>query len=172
MVDARKTTLRRETAMKRHPALVPLTHDHHHGLAQVRRMRLAVANGEGPMYMLRAREFLDFFADQLVVHFREEEELLFPLLVPETGEAPLLIVQAMTDHLTIRKRVMRLEREVEGGRVSVEALTSIAALLEAHIRLEERELFPLLEATAAAEDLEALELAPRQRNFVIEEGKT
>ena len=27
--------------MKRHPALIPLSHDHHHALAAARRLRLA-----------------------------------------------------------------------------------------------------------------------------------
>lgn len=127
--------------MKRHPALQALSHDHHHALVAARRLRKA-ADAEG------AREtaiesFTAFFEEVTVPHFREEEETLFPLVI-EDGEARPLVGQALLDHQQLRALVARLDGET---------MTATADLLERHVRLEERELFPLIEHRAAA-DLE------------------
>jgi hypothetical protein len=45
---------------KRHPNLIPLTHDHHHALAHARRLRVA-AGGTREDRSEQAREFLYFF---------------------------------------------------------------------------------------------------------------
>jgi Hemerythrin HHE cation binding domain len=76
--------------MKRHPALVPLSHDHHHALVEARRLRQAA---DAPDAAAAAAAFLRFFAQETVPHFREEEELLFPSVI-EFEEARDLLVQA------------------------------------------------------------------------------
>jgi iron-sulfur cluster repair protein YtfE (RIC family) len=80
--------------MKRHPALIPLSHDHHHALVEARRLRRAA---DAPESAAAARAFLGFFADETVRHFREEEELLFPSIL-EFEEARELLVQALLEH--------------------------------------------------------------------------
>ena len=62
---------------RRHNALIPLTHDHHHALHNLRLLRLA-AEGDDEQRTTAARAFADFFAAHSVEHFREEEEELFP----------------------------------------------------------------------------------------------
>jgi hypothetical protein len=59
--------------MKRHPALIPLSHDHHRALVEARRLRAA----DAPESAAAATAFLRFFADETIPHFRQEEELLF-----------------------------------------------------------------------------------------------
>lgn len=71
--------------MRRHDALIPLTHDHHHALARARRLRLAAASENGEEQRAAAEEFVEFFEGDSVLHFREEEEILFPLVI---GERP------------------------------------------------------------------------------------
>ena len=70
----------------RHPALIPLSHDHHHGLALALRCRKQALGQLRPMGVKglkeRAGEFREFFANQLVPHFRAEEEVLFPQMRP------------------------------------------------------------------------------------------
>lgn len=118
--------------MKRHPALVPLSDDHHHGLVQARRLRLAAEAGDVDA---AARGFAAFFERETLRHFREEEQL-FPL-APE--EAHPLVERLLAEHAEIRALVEGLPA------TAAEA----AALLERHIRAEERELFPLVEASSA-----------------------
>ena len=61
--------------MKRHRALIPLSHDHHEALVAARRLR---HGADAPEPIAAATAFLAFFAASAVPHFREEEELLFP----------------------------------------------------------------------------------------------
>lgn len=127
--------------MKRHPSLVPLSHDHHHGLVQARRLRKAAAEpGPGEA----ARTFLRFFRAETLRHFREEEELLLPRAA-DAEEAREPIVRTLLEHQRIHALVARLTWETEAGEPSAETMRALAELLEGHIRFEERELFPLLE---------------------------
>jgi len=83
--------------VKRHPALSPLSEQHHHELAHAR--RLLRAAGAGPEERLAvASAYVDAFFTETVEHFRREEEILFPLYarhagstlrVPETRFGPL-----------------------------------------------------------------------------------
>src|SRR4029077_12284162 len=66
----------------RHASLSPLSKDHHHGLALALRCRKQALGQIKPMgaegLRERAKEFLAFYAKNLVSHFRAEEEVLFP----------------------------------------------------------------------------------------------
>jgi hypothetical protein len=55
---------------------MPLTHDHHHALAHARRLR-AAGDAGGEERLERARVFVEFFESDLLLHFREEEEVLW-----------------------------------------------------------------------------------------------
>jgi iron-sulfur cluster repair protein YtfE (RIC family) len=144
---------------RRHDALIPLTHDHHHALAQTRRLKNA-AKGDGRDLPGQSQAFLDFFHAETVSHFREEEEVVFPLAV-EDGRARELLVRALMEHLQIHALVSRLEVEVRESRVTAESASEIATALEAHIRFEEGEVFPLLEEVVAEDQLS--EVLPRLR---------
>jgi hemerythrin-like domain-containing protein len=127
--------------MKRHPALVPLSHDHHHALVEARRLRRAA---DSPESVAVATAFLRFFADDTVRHFREEEELLFPSVV-EFEEARELLVQALLEHQRLHALTAQLQHSVTTGGAVDDLMRELGDLLEAHVRLEERQLFPLIE---------------------------
>jgi hemerythrin-like domain-containing protein len=127
--------------MKRHPALIPLSHDHHQALVEARRLRRAADTPESAAV---ASAFLRFFADETVGHFREEEELLFPRLV-EFEEARELLVQALLEHQRLHALTARLQQILTTGGEVAGVMRELGELLEAHIRLEERRLFPLIE---------------------------
>lgn len=55
------------------------------------------------------------------------------------------VVRMLVQHTCIRGLVVRLEDELVGGSPAPETLRELGETLEAHIRLEERETFPLLE---------------------------
>jgi hypothetical protein len=68
--------------MKRHPALIPLSRDHHGGLVQALRLRRAAATRDASARLAAAGDFVEFFRNEERVHLREEEEEqeeLFPL---------------------------------------------------------------------------------------------
>jgi iron-sulfur cluster repair protein YtfE (RIC family) len=128
--------------MKRHRTLVPPSHDHHHALVEARRLRCAA---DGPGLSTAASAFLRFFASETVCHFRAEEELLFPTVVdfPEAREP---IIQALLEHQRLRARVALLRDRLDDRRALAEIMRELGELLEAHVRHEERRLFPLIES--------------------------
>jgi mannose-6-phosphate isomerase-like protein (cupin superfamily) len=128
--------------VKRHPALIPLSHDHHHALVAARRLRQAAESEDDPE--AAAGEFAGFFAAVSVPHFREEEETLFPLVAGFDDARPL-IVEALLDHQRLHALVAELQRSTDVRT----PMREIGELLEAHVRREERELFPLIERLAA-----------------------
>jgi hemerythrin-like domain-containing protein/quercetin dioxygenase-like cupin family protein len=141
--------------MKRHRALIPLSHEHHDALVAARRLRRG-ADAQDPI--AAATAFLAFFADAAVPHFRKEEELLFPL-VAHREEARELIVQALLEHqrlhaaaAELRELILRESTDPAlGGR-----MRELATLLDSHVRPEERRLFPLIETLLPEEALTAL----------------
>jgi iron-sulfur cluster repair protein YtfE (RIC family) len=145
---------------RRHDRLIPLTHDHHHALAHARRLATASELGAEERSAL-AGEFLDFFHGETLTHFREEEESIFPLVVDDV-ECEGALTRVMLEHLRIHAGVRRVRTELDGGDVSAGSLTEVATMLEAHIRFEEKVLFPLIERTAGGA-LDRIALAPRQR---------
>lgn len=142
--------------MQRHPSLVPLSHDHHHALVAARRLRRA-ADLDASARLDAARAFVAFFRAETVEHFRVEEERLFPLAVEDDAPPPL-VVEALAQHARLHARVQGLERAVAGGDVGADALRELGSALHDHVRLEERDLFPLIERTAPEQALR--EVAP------------
>jgi len=61
---------------RRDPSLIPLSHDHHHGLVRVFEIRRALRGGEDLAAQLRRT--LAFYRDDLTPHFRAEEDALVP----------------------------------------------------------------------------------------------
>ena len=127
---------------RRHEGLIPLTHDHHHALAQIRRLKIAAKAG-GRELSSQSQVFLTFFHDAGVRHFREEEEIVFPMAVDDDRAFPLM-QRLMMDHLKIHALAARLALEVAAGRATADTAIELAISLESHIRVEERELFPIL----------------------------
>lgn len=138
--------------MKRHPALVPLSHDHHHTLVRARELRRAAADADDASLERVAGRFRRAFDGGVARHFRDEEELLFPLL-GEVEPPPAPLVEAAAQHARIRALVRRLPDRAAAG--------ELGELLERHVRLEERELFELVQETAPPEALDGLALAVR-----------
>jgi quercetin dioxygenase-like cupin family protein len=141
--------------VRRHRALIPLSHEHHDALVAARRLRRG-ADAQDPA--AAATAFLAFFADAAVPHFREEEERLFPL-VAHSEEACELIVQALLEHQRLHAAAAELRELVLRGSADPALggrMRELATLLDGHVRLEERRLFPLIETLLPEETLTAL----------------
>jgi hemerythrin-like domain-containing protein len=148
--------------MKRAAELRDLSDHHHQGLVQARRLRMAATGEEANPLAESAEAFLKFWQEGTAAHFREEEEVLLPVVARHGGD--LLgrepMVEMLVQHACIRGLVMELSDEVRDGAVRPETLRSIGDLLESHIRLEEREVFPMVEETLSEEALK--EVASRR----------
>lgn len=140
--------------MKRHPSLHGLSADHHRELVQARRLRRA-AEGEAAARLATAATYVEIFFAETVLHFRREEELLFPLYALHAGSTPVL-QRVLREHMELHGLARTLRAEVVGGVVSAETVRALGALLHDHVRVEERELFEHLQRVVPAEELEAL----------------
>jgi quercetin dioxygenase-like cupin family protein/hemerythrin-like domain-containing protein len=121
--------------VKRRRTLTPLAHDHQHALVAARRLRLAADRADASA---EVAAFLRFFSKETVRHFREEEEQLFPLVV-DSDEARPLVIRALLEH----QQLHALARRLTTGETL--PMRELPELLEAHVRFEERELFPMIE---------------------------
>jgi hemerythrin-like domain-containing protein len=140
--------------MKRHQALISLSHDHHVALVAARRLRRG-ADAPDPDAAVMA--FLGFFVASAVPHSREEEELLFPYVAGDEA-ARELVVQALLEHQRLHAGAAELRGLVarDDSRDIGGAMRNLATLLEAHVRFEERQLFPLIEELLSEEVLTTL----------------
>jgi hemerythrin-like domain-containing protein len=151
---------REEDTMKRTPGLRTLSEDHHHGLVQARQLRRATEADEADSVEAAVKGFLDFWQKDAAPHFRKEEEVLLPVMARYGGDLSRRpLVEMLEDHARIRGLVMQLSDEAIGGNVRTDTLHEIGELLEAHIRLEERVVFPLIEESLSEANL--TELAAR-----------
>src|SRR5947208_11376257 len=87
--------------MKRHPALIPLSRDHHDGLVQAVRLRRAAADGDASAPLAAAREFVEFFRNEERIHLRDEEEELFPLFLRHVRSQPAPLREARVQHVQL-----------------------------------------------------------------------
>jgi len=149
--------------MKRHETLIPLTHDHHHALAAIRRLAVA-SNGTDEERDHASRQFLWFFRKDTLVHFRDEEEIIFPL-VADAPQARGTMERAMSQHAEIQAAVHCLACELEDGVPGAASIPRIVDLLRSHIRFEETVVFPMIESLSSVE-LDSVKLRQRTRATV------
>ncbi len=146
----------------RHPSLLLLSHDHHHGLALALRCRKQALGQLKPMgapgLHQRAQEFLSFYGKNLIQHFRAEETVLFPTMRSAVPPSAIIIDELIEDHEQIRKAIPLLESESGLGKL----VFDLGDLLERHIRKEERQLFPLFEQHISAPQAEIVGDAIRE----------
>lgn len=129
--------------MKRHDALVQLSRDHHFGLLLCWKLKEGLKK---EIAVERMEKYIRlFYSTNLKDHFAEEEESIFKIL----GNDHPLIVEAISQHQIFRKMV-------ENGFKNPEEIETFRALLELHIRTEERVIFPEIEKQATDEQLEAI----------------
>jgi iron-sulfur cluster repair protein YtfE (RIC family) len=138
--------MKEQTPIKRHPAIVSFSKDHHFGLLLVWKIRQGLNKAVNPERI--SNYVLFFFKEDLENHFKEEEQLLFnKLAIDDT-----LRKRAETDHRSIYKLIVAIEK----NKADATLLNQLADELEKHIRFEERELFNHLQNNIKADDLEVI----------------
>lgn len=134
---------------KRHPSLVLLSHDHHHGLALALRLRQGdtalLTDGWTHDRNEQARHVLRFYEAELSVHFRLEEAVLFPAMIKHVPDSSSLVENLVAQHRQMEKLVERLQTTQSAD--LEQTLVDLGTVLESHIRSEERDLFPRFERT-------------------------
>ncbi len=110
---------------------------------------------------------MEFFRNEERVHLRDEEEELFPLLLRHIQSQPAPLREARVQHMQLEGFARNLEIAVAAGIVDRETLDAAGELLDTHIRLEERQLFPLIEALVPDDELRRLGLADREATCAV-----
>ena len=138
--------------MKRNPGLVTLSRDHHQALCVAQKLRRATADTAQ-----EARSaFVAYWEEHGRAHFRLEEEILLPAYAAHADPHHPLVARALCDHVAIRARADALAVNEAPGPAT---LRELGEGLADHVRLEERELFGLIEAALPAARLAAVAAA-------------
>ena len=129
--------------IKRSPALVQFSKDHHFALLLIWKVRQGLSFGVGSD---RIANYIDyFFSNYLEEHFKEEEDLLFIHL----NKTNSLRTTAEQNHESLRK----LAKDISKNAHDPSLITEFVDKLEKHIRLEERELFNELQNSIEEQQL-------------------
>lgn len=134
--------------MKRSEHIEPLSQDHYQGLQVTRRLKTGIDRGVDVSEMVTF--VLRVWDEHLVYHFEQEEALLVSPL--EQCGGAVLAERMVAEHRALRTRTEAMREGTAGG----EAIEAFAESLRAHIRFEEREVFPYLEQHLSPADLEAM----------------
>ena len=131
--------------MKRSEALRSLSRDHHQALAVAQDLRRT----DDPQQA--AARFRVFWDREGAHHFRVEEEVLLPtwaVLGTVDAESAARLAR---EHLELRALARTL-----GPTPSIESARELGERLAAHVRFEERELFPMIETDLGPDGLQQL----------------
>jgi hemerythrin-like domain-containing protein len=121
--------------IKRNPALVNLSKDHHFALLLIWKIKEGLKK---PVQPERITQYvLHFFDTDLKQHFQNEENLLNK----ELDAKDEMRRRTEEEHKEIREMIERLRKKGDDTLL----LEQFASALEAHIRFEERELFNMLQ---------------------------
>jgi len=129
--------------IKRNEHIVSLSKDHHVTLLFCWKIRTALKHEVAVDRMLSYVQY--FWQQHMLPHFREEETILF---LPVKDDK---VQRAVIEHEQIREKIEALH--IAGNDTKVQ-LAELANLVDAHVRYEERELFPHLEQVLTNDQLE------------------
>ncbi len=130
--------------LKRHKSLQPLSREHHHNLLLSWKIRTGINKD---VLVTRIRTYADwFYTNHIVPHFDIEERYVFPIL----GKDHELVKRALLEH----RRIKRLFTEAPNNAIT---LNKIEEEIEAHVRFEERILFPEIQRVSTEDEMAAIE---------------
>lgn len=137
--------------MKRHESIVELSREHHFGLLFCWKLRQGIKKQVPPAQMQPYVKY--FWGAHLLQHFQDEETLLTSVLRDD------LVQQMISEHRHISQVAATI---TEAAAPTWEQLGSLADGLDAHIRFEERILFPHVEQALTEDQLAELGMKLKQ----------
>ncbi len=132
--------------LKRHPNLVPLSHDHHDSLVFALRIKKYITKVD---HKIMQQYILHHWESVMKNHFKEEEGCFLSVVDPQHE----LIVHFTEDHKAIREYIRQLGTDSPDFEKIARAFSE---KLNQHIRFEERQLFPFLQEHLSDQQLEAI----------------
>ncbi len=136
--------------MKRAHALTELSREHHQSLRLAKRTLDTLSRGDPEEIHALCREIAAGFDQEWERHFADEEAAIFEVTRKMGGRIHQLGEQLVEEH----RRMREMARRMQAGDCS--PLRAFGELLRDHTRLEERELFPLVEQLFTPEQMTAI----------------
>lgn len=129
--------------IKRREHIIQLSREHHFSLLFCWKVRKGIKKQIDPGRIIPY--ILYFWKEHLLPHF-SEEDILFEQVDDK------MVQRAYAEHHEINELVKSLD-SVKGKEDKVSVASKIAELVDSHVRFEERELFPHLEAAIEESEL-------------------
>lgn len=139
--------------MKRHEALIPLSRDHHDALILAQLLKISAPDYSGLPTTVKDKSVyaLNMFIENLQPHFLTEEKIL-AAVKDQHPEITKLTEEILDEHRYLTEQFLSLN----SLSVTEDILDNIGKALEAHVRKEERVLFPLIQQYCSEEILQTL----------------
>ncbi|MFQ6618053.1 MAG: hemerythrin domain-containing protein [Fidelibacterota bacterium] len=138
--------------MERDPNLHLLSWGHHHGLATARRMKLKVPSAERPLLNGFVENVYKFWSEELLPHFRAEEECLLPRLLRYIDISNSVILRTLKEHMDLHRWIIESKETSSPDKIRA-ALIKFSEKLTSHIRFEERVMLNKVQDLLSKEEL-------------------
>lgn len=139
--------------MKRSDQLAPLSRDHHVALEVALRLRRADAATVADA----VARFGTYWQEHGAAHFEQEERALLPVLPADDAALQAAAARVLDEH----RELHALAQTALADPTDVQEAAALGELLHAHVRFEERELFPLVEDRLPPDVLDGVAAALR-----------
>ncbi len=147
-----------------------LEHDHSHALRKLRRLRQDIRGvkeyGTLDVAYESIQQFVDFLAEVIAVHFRQEEVALFPVMKQKLGEAYGPVDAMLDDHKQIVEAHGKMAAELKKEHPDMHELVATAEVildvLEPHIDKEDEVIQPLALRLLSQDELKQVDLKARE----------
>jgi len=140
--------------MKRHESLAPLSREHHQALllAQLIKRNAPVYKGLPTTIIDKVEYAIKFYKEELKTHFKKEELMLKKVRIFHPS-----IAKIADEIITEHKMLSGFFRSLQDAPDQEAVLNELGNELDAHIRKEERVLFPLIQKHCPEELLKTLQ---------------
>ncbi len=139
--------------MKRHPALIPLSRQHHDALALGVFIERGLREPDAVVLERLREQALDLWELELRGHFEVEESVLFPAVRENLGD-PEVVDRLVREHREIGAAIAALRTAATDTLGA--GLRSLREILVGHVRTEERVLFEAVQASVGEAALTAI----------------
>lgn len=137
--------------MKRIEQLLKLSREHHQSLVMAKRISAIADTGNNKELLEAIETVKNYYNDELEQHFQHEERTIFAPIFKEYQEHIGIATSLLKEHGYIRMLIPKMTLET-----AQKDLAEFGSILKTHTRIEERELFTLIEELFSEEQLNAV----------------
>lgn len=137
--------------MKRIEQLQKLSREHHGSLVMAKKIALIAEEGSEQELLEAMQTVKQYYDDELEEHFQHEERTIFAPIFRQFSELKEIATVLLKEHGFIRLLIPKITQET-----ARKDLADFALVLKNHTRMEERELFPVIETVFTDEQMDAV----------------